>query len=85
MACREGIELPTPEPLLGLDDLKPHPAELACMRRAEDGLANHRMAWLVGTRGLDLHTEYTGSRPVMFQIARELACRQRCLRLGPGF
>jgi hypothetical protein len=46
------------------------------MARAEDGLANHRVSWLADTRGLDLHTDHTGSRPIMFQIALELARRQ---------
>ncbi len=60
-------------------------------RPAGFGSASQRTAsriirWpgLFGTRGLDLYADCGGSRPV-FQIARELARGQRCLRSGPGF
>lgn len=63
-------------PSLGLNDLEAHLAQLASMRRAEHGLANHWVAWLAGARGLDLHADSRGSRPVVFQIALELGRRQ---------
>ncbi len=57
----------------GLDDLDAHLAKLARMARAQYGLAYHRVAGLVGTRGLDLHSDNTRSRPVMIQITPEPA------------
>src|SRR6266511_2378363 len=68
------------------DEFEAHLAQLACVRRADRGRPHHRVTRLAGACRLDLDSNCRRSRPVVLQIALELAVRQRgCLRLGRRF